>query len=391
MFISTKRHGLDKLQRTAAALMGVMVLVTFLATNAQAVLWQSSEWLVSTVLPAVVVNLTNDERADNNEAPLRRNATLDAAAQLKAEHMAKNQYFAHYAPDGTTPWYWFDKAGYTYAHAGENLAIHFTDSSEVVDAWMDSPTHRKNIVDGKFTEIGVGTAKGKFDGYNTVYVVQLFGAPAAAPVSPKSVAAVEPAAKVVQAVAPVPVTSENNQQNADVLAAADTTKPEPVQIEPAPTTSDTELTQEKVEVAQITTDVAKTADSEIVTTDENEEISVDSEIVTTESEEMPEEDVVVVESALTSTSSGLAVASIDGDSGVPETISSAGIATRPHLVLEIVYAILALVVSGLLIASVIIETRRLHPVQVAYGGGMMATMGLLLWIHTVLIGGAVIV
>jgi uncharacterized protein YkwD len=131
----------------------------------------------------VVVELTNEERVDNQSAPLRRNDTLDRAAQLKAEHMAKHEYFSHFSPDGVSPWHWFREAGYVYAHAGENLAVHFTDSAEVVEAWMDSPSHRQNIVDSRYTEIGVGTAKGTFDGYDTVYVVQLFGAPAVAPVS----------------------------------------------------------------------------------------------------------------------------------------------------------------------------------------------------------------
>lgn len=389
MFITTRSHGLNKLQRTAAALMGVMVLVTFLAANVQAVLWQSSQWLVSTVLPAVVVNLTNDERQENNAAPLRRNTTLDAAAQLKAEHMAKNQYFAHYAPDGTTPWHWFDEAGYTYAHAGENLAIHFTDSSEVVEAWMDSPTHRKNIVDGKFTEIGVGTAKGKFDGYNTVYVVQLFGTPAATPAPTQPVVVRESVVATAQAAAPVAIIPDVELENTDVLAAADTNT---VKVEPAELPSESvEIVLEQSDTAEknlVATDVEPNSPEEVELTESTTEVQAEVEI--TEAEEVPPEDVVVVESSLTATSSGLAVASINGDGGIPETISAAGIATRPHLVLEIVYALLALTVSGLLIASVIMEARRLHPVQVAYGGGMMATMALLLWLHTVLVSGAVI-
>ena len=172
--ISTKSYAPDMLQRFAVTLMMLLVLLTFVGANLHALLWQSSQWLVSTVLPAVVVDLTNEERAEFSEAPLRRNSILDEAARQKAEHMAQKEYFAHYAPDGTSPWFWFDQAGYVYAHAGENLAIHFTDSEEVVEAWMDSPSHRENIVSGKFTEIGVGTAKGEFEGYETVYVVQLF-------------------------------------------------------------------------------------------------------------------------------------------------------------------------------------------------------------------------
>ena len=80
---------LSRLQRVALSLMGVLTVVTFVAANLHALLWQSSQWLVSTVLPAVVVELTHEEREISNAAPLTRNATLDEAAQMKAEHMAK--------------------------------------------------------------------------------------------------------------------------------------------------------------------------------------------------------------------------------------------------------------------------------------------------------------
>ena len=169
-------HALDPLQRLSLLFMAGLLVLTFVATNMQAVLWQSSDWLVGVVLPAVVVNLTNDNRADTT--PLSRSSVLDEAASAKAAHMAEHSYFAHFAPDGTTPWYFFDEAGYVYAHAGENLAIHFSDSAEVVEAWMNSPAHRQNIENSLFTEIGVGTAKGRYKGYDTVFVVQLFGAPA---------------------------------------------------------------------------------------------------------------------------------------------------------------------------------------------------------------------
>ena len=168
----------NSLQKTAVVMMSLLVLITFAFTNLQALLWMNSSWLVSTVLPGVVVELTNDNRDKGALGQLSRNATLDRAAQLKAEHMAENSYFAHFAPDGTSPWHWFDEAGYNYMHAGENLAVHFTDSDEVVEAWMQSPTHRENILNGNYTEIGVGTAKGQYQGYPTVFVVQLFGTPA---------------------------------------------------------------------------------------------------------------------------------------------------------------------------------------------------------------------
>ena len=168
----------DLLQRVALGVMAFLTLMSFTLANVQALLWVNSDWLVSTVLPSVIVELTNDERQDDAETPLTRNSVLDAAAGMKAAHMAKGSYFAHYSPDGVSPWYWFDEAGYTFVHAGENLAVLFTDSEDVVEAWMDSPGHRANILNGTYTEIGVGTAEGTYKGKDTVFVVQLFGTPA---------------------------------------------------------------------------------------------------------------------------------------------------------------------------------------------------------------------
>lgn len=166
------------LQRMALGIMAILTLMSFALANVQALLWMQSDWLVSTILPAVIVDLTNEERF--SKTPLARNALLDEAARLKAEHMATKGYFAHYSPDGISPWYWFDTAGYSFVHAGENLAVLFTDSEDVVDAWMASPGHRANILNEDYTQIGVGTAEGTYKGRTTVFVVQLFGTPAAA-------------------------------------------------------------------------------------------------------------------------------------------------------------------------------------------------------------------
>ncbi len=88
------------------------------------------------VVQAQVVALTNVERTDNSVPILTENSVLDQAAQARAEDMASKGYFSHTAPDGSLPWVWFDKFGYNYRYAGENLAVRFTDSNEVVNAWM---------------------------------------------------------------------------------------------------------------------------------------------------------------------------------------------------------------------------------------------------------------
>jgi hypothetical protein len=133
--------------------------------------------LLSAVIPRVIVGLTNENRQTSQLSELSINPVLEVAAQRKADHMARLSYFAHTSPDGVTPWYWFKDAGYEYLYAGENLAVNFIDSEDVDKAWMNSPTHRSNILNGKFTEIGVATARGTYKGRETVFVVQLFGRP----------------------------------------------------------------------------------------------------------------------------------------------------------------------------------------------------------------------
>lgn len=134
-----------------------------------------SNYLAS-VLPSVLVDLANTNRG-TTLALLTPNPLLEQAAQAKANDMASKGYFAHTSPDGRSPWYWFDQAGYKYAYAGENLAINFTDSTQVNNAWMNSPLHRANILNGNFTEIGIATAQGTYQGRPTTFVVQEFGKP----------------------------------------------------------------------------------------------------------------------------------------------------------------------------------------------------------------------
>jgi hypothetical protein len=140
-----------------------------------------SSFLGADVISSVLVHATNTDRAQAAQAPsLVENPDLMRAAQMKADDMAKNSYFAHTSPAGITPWHWFDEAGYNYSYAGENLAINYTDSLDVEYAWMHSPEHRANILNSHFSEIGIGIAQGTYEGKQTTFVVQLFGTPALA-------------------------------------------------------------------------------------------------------------------------------------------------------------------------------------------------------------------
>jgi Cysteine-rich secretory protein family len=127
------------------------------------------------VLPLVVIDITNEERIRHNLNPLKIEDKLMISAKGKSEHMAANQYFAHDAPDGTYPWKFFSDAGYNFRFGGENLAIYFSDSGDVVKGWMSSPTHRQNILDSRFADIGVAYTSGNYKGRSTDYIVQHFG------------------------------------------------------------------------------------------------------------------------------------------------------------------------------------------------------------------------
>jgi len=141
---------------------------------------QSGHDFLAAVIQSEIISLTNAERTQNSVGELAENKQLDVAAQQKASDMAAKGYFAHDGPDGKTPWMWIDGSGYTYQYAGENLAVRFVDSKDVVAGWMASPTHRANIVKPAYTDIGVGIAQGMYKGQPATFVVQYFAAPAIA-------------------------------------------------------------------------------------------------------------------------------------------------------------------------------------------------------------------
>lgn len=152
----------------------------------------------SSILPSVLINLTNGERQQNSVLLLKASYLLEKAAQLKADDMAQKGYFAHTSPEGIKPWDWLERVGYSYQAAGENLAVDFLDSEDIDKAWMDSPSHRANILNNAFTEIGIATARGAYNGKETIFVVQFFGKPtqqtvkaAVAPTSQKPVAVID--------------------------------------------------------------------------------------------------------------------------------------------------------------------------------------------------------
>jgi hypothetical protein len=149
------------------------------------------------------------------------------SAQAKADHMAQNMYFAHDAPDGTTPWYFIDQSGYQYNSAGENLALTNQSASSVVDGWFNSPGHYANMMSSTFVEVGYGIAyvpTFTYEGttYNNVYLVAAhYGQPVL----------------TTQAPSPPQNQPETAVQSAQVTPETSTPEP-PAPIQPSePTTS----------------------------------------------------------------------------------------------------------------------------------------------------------
>lgn len=143
-----------------------------------------------------LLQLTNKQRTDNGLAPVTLNSELANAAAGKAQDMLTKNYWAHFAPDGGTPWGFIHGAGYQYIYAGENLARGFNTADEVVNAWMASPGHRENILSPNYKEIGFAIRSGNLTGEDTTLVVQMFGSRATT---------TEPVAQV-QEVTPIPTT-----------------------------------------------------------------------------------------------------------------------------------------------------------------------------------------
>lgn len=204
-------------------------------------------YLIKTVNPQILgvsysisetdlINLVNNQRASNGLPALSEDSALDDAARRKAADMFAKNYWAHYAPDGqTSPWGFIRAAGYNYIFAGENLAKGFTDPNSVVNAWMNSSTHRDNILSSKYREVGFAIVPGTLQGEDTVLIVEMFGArssPTLAKVAegpPAQAVQTVQAAQTVQVAPPESTPGSNFNPVKVVVANVQNLKPTPVQ------------------------------------------------------------------------------------------------------------------------------------------------------------------
>ena len=197
-----------------------------------------------------LASLINQERQNRNLPTLTINTQLNSAASLKINDMLAQNYFEHTSPSGNTPWYWFGQIGYNFVYAGENLAMGFTETDTVFRAWMNSPTHRDNILNPNFKEIGLAIKTGQIQNRADTLAVLIFGRQPA-----KNKIARTPAKTITPAPIPVSVPKKPADSSAP-LTLAPSSAPSPAisgptasqpSASPSITLTQTPLTPSKTE------------------------------------------------------------------------------------------------------------------------------------------------
>jgi uncharacterized protein YkwD len=356
MFAWIKKHivyhirntPLHPLQKVAVFLLSLLLLISFVQSVITPSTQLLTEEMLSAVLPSVIVDLTNTERTSQKIPLLTRSTLLDEAARLKAEDMKKFDYFAHYSPQGVSPWHWFDAVHYNYLYAGENLAVYFDDSEEVVEGWMDSPLHKENILKTEYTEIGVAVVEGKHDGYSTYFVVQLFGTPEKKAVTP-------PLASQTNTPAPTPPSPVNTVLGETIALT-----------EPAPEVKPTEDSTLRIPELQQENPLPQEA------------VQVDTVQDTTVQRVLIEESTVYLSDHL-STSSNEALTT---ENMTQDTSSTLGATTYTHTVLQILFVLISFLILFLSLLSVFLAEKHVRHTQTMYGLGILIVTLVLIFLES---------
>lgn len=130
---------------------------------------------------ADLLSETNYQRQINGAGALSLSPKLSMAAQTKADDMLTEGYWSHNSLSGKTPWYFVRNSGYQYDKAGENLAKNYYESSAVVAAWLNSSSHRQNMLDKDYTEAGFASRSGTMNGQAVTITVALYAKPVSGP------------------------------------------------------------------------------------------------------------------------------------------------------------------------------------------------------------------
>lgn len=155
-----------------------------------------------------LLDLINLDRKNNNLYNLKADSVLTKAALAKAQDMLANNYFSHYGPQGKKPWDWIDRSAYPYLYAGENLAMNFSSAGNVHAALMQSSLHRKNILNGKYKDIGLAVLNGRLNSEKTNVLVELFASKQTASAKIERIE-IQPTAEAIKATsAPIVASAE---------------------------------------------------------------------------------------------------------------------------------------------------------------------------------------
>lgn len=130
------------------------------------------------ITSAGLLAATNDQRLAAGSPALKINSQLSLAAEQKAQDILSRQYWDHVSPDGIEPWQWIKDSGYTYKSAGENLAKNFSSSGGVVTGWMNSDSHRENMLNPNYTDVGFASVDGKLFGKPATITIAMYAEPA---------------------------------------------------------------------------------------------------------------------------------------------------------------------------------------------------------------------
>lgn len=167
--------GVPNFEVQASEVLAPFTQLNSLASNASVYTYTSSRPLINAT---EVLAYTNVERYRRGLPLLSTSGLLGEVAQIKMKDLFAREYFEHESPTGESVSDLADNVGYKYIVVGENLALGDFDSSKgVVEAWMNSEGHKKNILSKAFSEIGIAAGKGNYKGRNTWIVVQSFGNP----------------------------------------------------------------------------------------------------------------------------------------------------------------------------------------------------------------------
>lgn len=154
------------------------VFLTILLIFSVSLAWPKQVSYEVSLSPENLLYLANQDREKQGLRPLRMNARLSRAAYGKAEHMLRHAYFAHTSPEGVEPWDFIRAQNFDFAFAGENLAMNYASSYELENDFMNSPSHRENLLSPMFSETGIAVLEGEFQGRPAIVTVQVFASPA---------------------------------------------------------------------------------------------------------------------------------------------------------------------------------------------------------------------